>query len=118
MPQERYFQNPLSEHGVTHNHDLREGSMNEPAGGETRQEHEANIPKEPTAEVLRPSHVFGGEKNAPAPDAPAGSTGANLTGENLGQVVGTGTQEGLRQSGKASAGIGGLEGQNLKLKTE
>lgn len=65
MPQERYFQNPLSEHGVTHNHDLREGSMNEPAGGETRQEHEANIPKKPTAEALRPSHVFGARRMPP-----------------------------------------------------
>ncbi|GAB1309883.1 hypothetical protein MFIFM68171_00093 [Madurella fahalii] len=118
MPQDRYFQNPLSEHGVTHNHDLREGSMNEPAGGETRQEHEASIPKKPVAEALRPSHVFGGEKNVPAPDPPAGSAGASLTGEHLGQVAGTGTQEGLRQSGGASAGVGGLEGQGLKLKAE
>lgn len=122
MPQDRYFQNPLSEHGVVHNHDLREGCMNEPAGGETRQEHAANRPKDPVAEALRPSHVFGGEKNAPAPDPPAGAVAAaaaGLTGgDEIGQVQGSGSQEGLRRSGKASAGVGGLEGHEMRLKAD
>jgi hypothetical protein len=86
--------------------------MNEPAGGETRQEHEANKPKKgrSVVEAMRPSHVFGGEKNAPAPDDPITGTGTSLRGESLGQVEGSGMQEGLRRSGKGSAGIGGLEG--------
>lgn len=96
-----YPRDPLTEHMVTHHHDLREGSMNEPAGGETAKEHQQNTPKKPVEEALRPSHVLGGEKNAPAP--------TSTSGVDLG--VGEGrVQEGLRRSGKESAGVGGLEG--------
>lgn len=101
----RYYRDPLSEHMVTHKHDLREGSMGEPAGGETAKEHEKNKPKQdPAAEALRPSHVLGVEKNAPPP------------GQGVGLDTGEGrTQEGLRKSGRASEGIGGLEGKASKM---
>lgn len=75
--------------------------MNEPAGGETAKEHQQNMPKKPVEETLRPSHVLGGEKNAPAPTS---SAGVDLdAGE--GRV-----QEGLRRSGTGGTGVGGLEG--------
>lgn len=101
----RYFRNPLTEHMVTHNHDLRSGPSGQPSGGETAAEHEANKPKRPFEEAMRPSHVYGGEKNAPAPEPPAGTKGVGLDLGEGGRV-----QEGLRRSGTGSAGVGGLEG--------
>jgi hypothetical protein len=103
----RYYRDPLSEHMVTHKHDLREGSMNEPSGGETAAKHEQNKPKKPVDEAFRPSHVLGGEKNAPAPSS--GAAAADL-GAGEGR-----TQEGLRRSGTGSEGIGGLEGRESKM---
>lgn len=100
----RYYRDPLSEHMVSHKHDLRDGSMNEPSGGETAEQHKQNTPKRPADEALRPSHVLGGEKNAPAP-----TSGADL---NVGEGR---TQEGLRKSGKGSEGVGGLEGHSSKM---
>jgi hypothetical protein len=91
---------------VTHNHDLRDGPVNEPSGGETVAQHKQNTPKKPVDEAARPSHVLGGEKNAPAP-----TSGADL---NAGEGEGR-TQEGLRKSGKGSEGAGGLEGHGSKM---
>ena len=111
----RYYRDPLTEHMVTHKHDLRDGSMGEPSGGETAEQHKANTPKKPAEEAMRPSHVLGGEKNAPAP-VPAHATEAKGAGADLKRVdlegAGEGrTQEGLRRSGTGSAGVGGLEGR-------
>lgn len=101
-----YYRNPLTEHSVVHNHDLRDGGGNEPSGGETAEQHKQNTPKKPFEEALRPSHVLGGEKNAPAP-----TSGTDLTmGEGEGRP-----QEGLRKSGKASEGVGGLEGKGSAM---
>ncbi|KAJ4287876.1 hypothetical protein N0V88_007494 [Collariella sp. IMI 366227] len=93
-----YYHNPLTEHMVTHNHDLRDGCQNEPSGGETAKEHKQNKPKkDPIDEAFRPSHTFGTK---------------GKVGLDLGEAT---TQEGLRKSGKASAGIGGLEGRPSKM---
>jgi hypothetical protein len=100
----RYYRDPLSEHMVIHKHDLRDGSMNEPSGGETAQQREKNTPKKPVDEALRPSHVLGGEKNAPAPTSSAKV-----------DVDERRPQEGLRKSGKGSEGVGGLEGHESKM---
>ncbi|KAL2150965.1 hypothetical protein VTH82DRAFT_6063 [Thermothelomyces myriococcoides] len=89
---------------------LRSGIMNEPAGGETAEEHKRNKPKNPVDEAFRPSHVLGGKKNVPAPTT-------NVTGAKTGTDPNTnatklskGTaQEGLRKSGNASSGVGGLQ---------
>jgi hypothetical protein len=40
-----YNRDPLTEHSVIHHHDLRDGGMNEPAGGETAEEHKRDTPK-------------------------------------------------------------------------
>jgi hypothetical protein len=96
-----YNRDPLTEHSVIHHHDLRDGGLNEPAGGETAEEHKRDTPKKPLEEALRPSHMLSGEKNAPAP------TGVDLT---LGEGEGR-TQEGLRRSGRGSEGVRGLEGR-------
>ncbi|KAK4239283.1 hypothetical protein C8A03DRAFT_14289 [Achaetomium macrosporum] len=113
----RDYRDPLSEHMVTHNHDLRDGSMGEPSGGETKKQHEQNKPKQDAVdEALRPSHVLGGEKNAPAPIPPEtkqGGDGSEILG--VGEEEGRRTQEGLRRSGKGSEGIGGFEGKDLKI---
>ncbi|KAL2192647.1 hypothetical protein P885DRAFT_64761 [Corynascus similis CBS 632.67] len=115
----RYYRNPLSEHMVTHDHDLQSGCMNEPAGGETAEQRNRDKPKQPADEALRPSHVLGGEKNAPPPTASGSASG---TSSDLGRadqaLTGMGpsrTQEGLRRSGKASEGVGGLEGRPSKM---
>ncbi|KAK4249040.1 hypothetical protein C7999DRAFT_30571 [Corynascus novoguineensis] len=93
--------------------------MNEPAGGETTEQRNRDKPKHPFDEALRPSHVLGVEKNAPPPIALGSASG---TTPDLGGVgltpAGTEpsrTQEGLRRSGKASAGVGGLEGRPSKM---
>ncbi|KAK3309416.1 uncharacterized protein B0T15DRAFT_515416 [Chaetomium strumarium] len=120
----RYYRDPLSEHMVTHNHDLRDGSMGEPSGGETKREYEQSKPKKDAVvdESLRPSHVLGGEKNAPAPiptETPKprgvgnGSEMLDVVGEEREQR--RQEEEGLRRSGKGSAGVGGLEGKDLKI---
>ncbi|KAK4129794.1 hypothetical protein N657DRAFT_640463 [Parathielavia appendiculata] len=103
----RYYREPMTEHMVTHKHDLRDGSMNEPSGGETAEQRKQNTPKKPVEEAFRPSHVLGGEKNAPAPSSGAA---ADLDGAGEGR-----TQEGLRRSGNTSEGIGGLEGMESKM---
>jgi hypothetical protein len=97
-----YSRGPLTEHSVIHHHDLRDGGLNEPAGGETAEEHKRNTLKKPLEEAPRPSHVLGGEKNASAP-----TSGVDLTlGEGEGRA-----QEGLRRSGRGSEGVRGLEGR-------
>jgi hypothetical protein len=126
---------------VRHTHDLRDGCMNEPAGGETAQERAQNTPKqvsehngtelspnynkwgtqvvssvvqqqEPIGEALCPSHLQGGEKNAPAPAPVAVPTrGAKIDDAGEGRA-----QEGLASpSGKGSQGVGGLEGHASKM---
>ena len=136
MPEiSRTYNNPLASHQARHHHDLRGtnggptsqqpgGAESEPSGGETRAEHEANKPKHPVDEALRPAHVLGGEKNMGAPevlDVKGQKEGGNLGGsgsgsgslkETLDGMMGdTGgrTQEGL------SEGVGGLEGRRSGL---
>ena len=98
MPEiSRTYNNPLASHQARHHHDLRGtdggptssqpgGAESEPSGGETRAEHEANKPKHPVDEALRPAHVLGGEKNMGAPeilDVKGGKEGGGLQGEGL-----------------------------------
>ncbi|KAH7627273.1 hypothetical protein B0T09DRAFT_376058 [Sordaria sp. MPI-SDFR-AT-0083] len=131
MPEiSRTYNNPLASHQARHHHDLRGtdggptssqpgGAESEPSGGETRAEHEANKPKHPVDEALRPAHVLGGEKNMGAPeilDVKGGKEGGGLQGEGLKGTLdrmmgdnGGRTQEGLTE------GVGGLEGKRSGL---
>jgi hypothetical protein len=95
-----YNRDPLTEHSVIHHHDLRDGGLNEPAGGETAEEHKRDTPKKPLEEALRPSHVLGGEKNASAPTS--------------GVVVRVGEGEGGGRAGLGRGGGGGEGGRGVE----
>ncbi|KAK1776836.1 hypothetical protein QBC45DRAFT_332004 [Copromyces sp. CBS 386.78] len=132
MPEiSRTYNNPLASHQARHHHDLRGGTDDaslEPSGGETRAEHQANKPKHPVDEALRPSHVLGGEKNMGAPevlDVKGQKEGGNLK-ETLDAMATeeeghNRSREGKMRSGRLQEGlnnmkgVGGLEGKRSGL---
>ncbi|KAK3356260.1 hypothetical protein B0H65DRAFT_506006 [Neurospora tetraspora] len=119
----RTYNNPLASHQARHHHDLRSGPQ-EPSGGETRAQHEADKPKHPVDEAFRPSHVLGAEKNIGAPeklDAKNQKEGGALTGGGLKETLDMMATEEYNpyREGKKSQrlqeglpkGVGGLEGR-------
>ncbi|KAK3954911.1 hypothetical protein QBC32DRAFT_231309, partial [Pseudoneurospora amorphoporcata] len=130
MPEiSRTYNNPLASHQARHHHDLRgttDDASQEPSGGETRAEHQANKPKHPVDEALRPSHVLGGEKNMGAPevlDVKGQKEGGNLketldamATEEQGHRSREGKRSGRLQEGLNNMkGVGGLEGKRSGL---
>ncbi|KAL0475811.1 hypothetical protein QR685DRAFT_550355 [Neurospora intermedia] len=124
----RTFNNPLASHQARHHHDLRGTGEQDPSGGKTRAEHEADKPKHPFDEALRPSHVLGAEKNMGAPeklDAKAQKEGGALSGAGLKDtldMMATEEYNSYREGKKNPRlqeglphGVGGLEGKKTEL---